>query len=313
MEIYYDLDKLPALSDTVVTIGSFDGVHLGHQHILQRVCEKAQQIGGRSVVVTFHPHPRSVVPSRGGDPLQLITTLHEKAHWLAHYGIDILVVVPFTMEFASQSPDEYIEQFLVRCLHPAHIIIGYDHKFGKGRAGDIQYLKKLAATFQYEVEEISPHDVDDIIISSTKIRKALLIGDIDQATKLLGHSFQLSGEVVHGEKIGTKIGFPTANLAIKDNFKLLPPEGIYAVWVHHAQHTYQGMLYVGRRPTLDDNLAKTIEVNILDFQASIYGEFLTLDLVAYLRDDIKFNNLDELSQQLAHDKTQTIRVLGTAL
>lgn len=223
MNVYHDLNNLPAFNNAVITIGSFDGVHQGHQKILEQVKALSKVKNGESVVITFHPHPRLVIYPNDTS-LQLITTIEEKIALLRKYEVDNLVVVPFSKTFSQLKADEYIEQFLLDKFHPVAIVIGYDHHFGANRQGDINYLRWYAEIGQYEVHEISKQEIDELAISSSKIRKALLSSQIKKATQLLGHYFTLTGTVVHGQKIGTKIGFPTANLEINDAYKLIPPD-----------------------------------------------------------------------------------------
>lgn len=308
MRVFNDLNDLPDFQNAVLTIGSFDGVHLGHQQILDRVKALARQCDGESLVITFHPHPRLVIYPKDNS-LQLITSIDEKVELMRRYGIDNVIVVPFTVEFSQQSADEYIQKFLVEKFHPKYIVIGYDHHFGLNRQGDINYLRWHGEQSGYEVVEIAKHEVEDIAVSSTKIRKALEEGAVDQAQRLLGHHFSLTGTVVHGNKIGKKIGFPTANLDLGNRHKLLPPAGIYAVFVHHKGQRYGGMLYIGDRPTLKEYQNKTIEVNIFDFEKEIYGDKLRLELIARTRNDQAFENLEQLSEQLAVDQQETQAVI----
>ena len=309
MKVYRDLNNLPAFKNAVLTIGSFDGVHMGHQQIIQQINDLAASIDGESVLITFHPHPRLVV-SKDKDSLRLLNTLEEKAALLEQYGVDALVVVPFSKEFASQSPDAYIQDFLVAHFQPKIIAIGYDHKFGKDRAGNISYLRKFEEECQFKVVEISKQEVADIAVSSTKVRKALSKGEVRKADKLLGHTFSISGTVVKGLQLGGELGFPTANIQVADAYKLVPPEGIYAVHVVHQKERYQGMLYIGNRPTIDHDLAQTIEVNIFDFNQDIYGQELRVDFIDYLRGDQKFDSLDALRDQLSKDKENALKVLN---
>lgn len=304
MRVFNDLNDLPDFQNAVVTIGSFDGVHLGHQQILNQVKGLARQCAGESIVITFHPHPRLVIYPKDKS-LQLITSIDEKVDLMRRYGIDNVVVVPFTVEFSQQSADEYIQKFLVGKFHPRYIVIGYDHRFGLNRQGDINYLKWHGEQSGYEVVEIGKHEVEDIAVSSTKIRTALEQGAVDQAQRLLGHYFFLTGTVVHGNKIGKKLGFPTANLDLNNRHKLLPPTGIYAVYAYHKDQRYGGMLYIGDRPTLKEYQNKTIEVNLFDFDKDIYGDKLRLELVARTRDDQAFSDLEQLSAKLAEDRKET--------
>lgn len=307
MRIYKDLNNLPAFKNAVLTIGSFDGVHIGHQQIIQQINDLAKSIDGESVLITFDPHPRFVVGKQQSD-LKLLNTLEEKANLLERCAVDVLVVVPFSKEFASQSPNAYIQDFLVTHFQPKIIAIGYDHKFGQNRVGDISYLKKFEQKHDFKVVEISKQEVADIAVSSTKVRRALMQGDVHKAGRLLGHSFGITGIVVKGLQIGTTIGYPTANIEVKHPYKLIPPEGIYAVWVIYDDRRYQGMLYIGNRPTIDHDLKQTIEVNIFDFNQDIYGKELKVEFIEYLRGDVKFTTIEALKDQLTEDKQAALNV-----
>ena len=309
MRVFNDLTDLPDFQNAVLTIGSFDGVHRGHQQILDHVKQLARQHDGESIVVTFPPPPRLIIYPKD-DSLRLITSIDEKVQLLRHYGIDNVVIVPFTVEFSQQSADEYIKKFLVDKFHPKHIVIGYDHRFGLNRQGDINYLKWHGEACGYEVVEIGQHEVEDIAVSSTKIRRALEAGEMDSAAQLMGHYFTLTGTVVHGNKIGKSLGFPTANLELAHKHKLLPPGGIYAVYARHQEQRYGGMLYIGDRPTLEQYHNKTIEVNLFDFDKKIYGDKLQLELVKRTRDDAQFENLEALSRRLAQDREETQRIIS---
>ncbi|MCP4441861.1 MAG: bifunctional riboflavin kinase/FAD synthetase [Aureispira sp.] len=308
MKIHRALEQLPQIKNAVITIGSFDGVHIGHQQIINRINEIAQAIDGESVLITFHPHPRIALKPENNS-LRLITTLNEKAEVLRAYGVDHLVVVPFTKEFASQSPDEYIQNFLVKHFQPKRIVIGYDHKYGKNRVGDIIYLKNFETKYGYEVTEISPQEVEDIAVSSTKVRNALQQGEVARAAKLLGHSFVLIGKVVKGLQLGSQLGYPTANIKVAEPYKLIPPQGIYAVQVEYDSKVYNGMLYIGDRPTLEKELAQTIEVNIFDFDTNIYEELLKITFIKHIREDQKFDSLEDLKTQLGADKEAALNIL----
>lgn len=308
MRVFNDLNNLPSFRNAVVTIGSFDGVHLGHQQILQKVNDLANSIDGESIVITFHPHPRLVVYPRD-ESMKLITSIDEKVQLLERYHVDNVVVVPFTIEFSQLSADEYIEKFLVEKFHPRYIVVGYDHRFGLNRQGDLNYLKWHGPKGGYKVFEIPEHEVDDMAVSSSKIRTAMEKGDVAAARRLLGHPFTLTGMVIHGNKIGNKLGFPTANLDIRQKHKLAPPSGIYAVYVLHNRQRYGGMLYIGSRPTLREYKNRTIEVNIFDFDKDIYGDKLQLELVERIRDDVQFGQLEELREQLRKDKITARKIL----
>jgi riboflavin kinase/FMN adenylyltransferase len=301
MKVFKDLTQLPDFQDTAITIGSFDGVHSGHQKILEQLNDSAKKAGGESVVITFHPHPRLVVKQSGND-LKLLTTMEEKTAYLAQYGVQNVVYVPFSKEFANQLPEAYIEQFLVKNFHPKYIIIGYDHQFGKDRKGNFELLKKQEQKLGFEVLEIEKQVVNDISISSSKIRTALINKDLWEAESLLGHRYSMMGKVTKGQQIGRTLGFPTANLMPLEAEKLLPSIGIYAVWVDVDGQRYGGMLYIGNRPTLTMFNNLTIEVNIFKFNADIYDKTINIEFVEFLRDDKKFDNLEDLTMALGKDK-----------
>lgn len=308
MKVFHDLNNLPTFKNAVVTIGSFDGVHTGHQKIIEKVNQLARSINGESIIITFHPHPRQIVYPKD-DTLKLLTTIEEKIELFERYGADNVVVAPFTIEFSQLSADEYIQKFLVGKFHPKHIVIGYDHRFGLNRQGDIHYLKWYGKDAGYEVLEIEKQEVEDIAVSSSKVRKALEKGDVRSARQFLGHFFTLTGPVVHGQAIGLSLGFPTANLDIRQKHKLIPPSGIYAVLVYHQGTQYRGMLYIGDRPTIKEYSHRTIEVNIFDFDKLIYGETLKLELVEFLRGDTAFETLEDLKVQLSKDRANAQKVL----
>lgn len=311
MKVYKDLNSLPPFRNAVITIGSFDGVHFGHRKIVKKVKDLALASGGESVVITFHPHPRQIVFPKD-DTLKLITTTQEKIQLLEQTGIDHLVIVPFTFEFSQLSADEYIQKFLIGKFKPKHIVIGYDHRFGNNRRGDINYLRWHEKSGGYKVVEIEKEEIDAIAVSSTKIRESLESGDAQMASKLLGHFFTLTGKVVKGQQIGTTIGYPTANLEIKDAAKLLPPDGIYAAYALYEGERHQAMLYVGKRPTLKKYVNRTIEVHIINFKKTIYEDELVVELVEFIRPDANLQDLDALKAQLALDQVAVEKSLGEA-
>lgn len=310
MKVHNDLNKLPAFHNAVITIGSFDGVHEGHQMIIRRMHDLAQDMQGESVLITFHPHPRLVLEQEPHD-LKLITTIEEKINLLQNYGLDHVVIVPFTKAFSQLTATQYISDFLVSRFNPHTIVIGYDHQFGAGRKGNTKLLRRHGARKNFQVIEIPKQEIETIAISSTKIRKALTEGAVEQAARLLGHAFTLTGTVVHGQQIGNQIGFPTANLEIKSPHKLIPSTGIYAVRVRHQEQWFGGMLYIGDRPTLKEHHNRTIEVNIFDFDKEIYGDKLELQFIQFIRADQAFSGLDALRDQLALDRKSSLSVLAS--
>jgi len=306
LRLFKNLNDLPNFNNTALTVGTFDGVHKGHQKLIQRLNQKATDLNGESLIITFHPHPRSVVKTE--PEIKLINTIEEKIILLDKYGIQNLVIVPFNRTFSNQSPQKYIENFLIKNFNPKVIIIGYNHKFGKNRAGDIHFLKQQGQQLGFEIEEIAEHEVQDISVSSTKIRNHLLKGEIDLANNLLGHYFSLKGTVIKGQQLGSKIGFPTANLHIADASKIIPDAGIYAVLVQTANEQLKGMLYIGNRPTLSGT-NRSIEVNIFDFDKNIYGEQLSLQLIKKTRADKAFSSIQEMTAAIELDKVAVEKVL----
>lgn len=306
MQVHQQLQALPHFTKCVITIGAFDGVHKGHQKIIAALQQEASRIGGETVLITFHPHPRKIVA--GNFSLQMINTLEEKIDLLSQLPVDHLVVVPFTSLFAEQSAESYIRNFLVEKFHPHTIIIGYDHQFGKDRKGNFELLQKMAPVYNYQLIEIPEHLSNEIVISSTKIRKALLDSDVATANELLGYNFYFTGKVVAGDKLGRELGYPTANLQYTNNDKIHLGQGVYAVYVKVAGEEKKGMLSIGTRPTLGDGDEK-VEVNIFDFDQEIYGQEITVTVKKYLRPQVKYNNLPELVQQLSLDKEESLRYL----
>lgn len=304
MRVFHSIDQLPEFKHTVFTQGTFDGVHLGHQQILNRLRSEAQRVGGESLVLTFWPHPRLFLFPDDNN-LKLLQTLDEKLEMFAHCQVDNVVVLPFTKELSHVMPHEYIQEFLVNRLNVKLAIVGYDHRFGRNREGDIQVLRQYASKFAYEVEEIAAEDIDEITISSTKIRNALLEGDADTAMKYLGRPYSFRGKVVEGMKLGRKLGYPTANLFIEDTYKLIPAIGVYAVKCRVRGLEYGGMMNIGNNPTIPGK-SFSIEVNIFDFQGDIYEEHIEVLVIARLRDEKKFQNLDELALNLHFDKTNAL-------
>ncbi len=309
MKLFNNLDELPDFKNAVLTIGSFDGVHTGHQKILDQVKQIAKEADGESVVITFHPHPRHFLFPDNNSP-QLINTIDEKVALLKRNGIDNVVVVPFNMDFSSQSAEEYIENFLVQKFNPKYIVIGYDHKFGKNRSGNIELLKSYEEKSGFKIIEIDKQEIENIAVSSTKIRKALEAGEIRKANKYLDHSFSMAGTVVHGQSVGHSLGFPTANIEVNNKYKLIPPDGIYAVYAVYNEQRYKAMLYIGSRPTLKDHDNKTIEVNIFEFNKDIYGDKLKIELVEKIRGDARFDGLEALKARIAQDKVESLKILS---
>jgi riboflavin kinase / FMN adenylyltransferase len=315
MTVHTDINNLPVFKNAVVTIGTFDGLHKGHQQILNLMLDEAAKVNGETVIITFHPHPRQVIAANQNE-LFLLNSLQEKISLLEKYGIQHLVVTPFTEAFSLQSAEEYIENFLVKTFHPHTIIIGHDHRFGKSRSGDFALLEDKAQQFNYRVKEIPGFMLEENTISSTIIRQALQKGNIETANEYLGYPYFFSGTVIEGNKLGRTIGYPTANLQITEDKKLIPGNGVYAVKVDLSgkdspfgiHNSYFGMMNIGVRPTVE-GVNRMIEVNIFDFEKEIYGSILTVHIYKRLRNEQKFNGLDELKEQLGRDKAMAEEAL----
>lgn len=307
MKVYRSIDQLPKFKNSVITIGTFDGVHEGHRHLIQKIKLLAKEIEGESAIITFNPHPRLIIHP-DDKSLRILTTLNEKISLLEKERVDHLIVVPFTKEFSLLSAKDYLINFLIEHFHPSIIVTGYNHSFGHHRDGNIEMLRKFENEFHYKVKELNKQLVDDIAVSSTRIRIALNEGDIALATHLLGHNYSVSGTVDHGQQLGNKIGFPTANITINDKLKLIPADGVYAVYVIFKNEILKGMMNIGYRPTVD-GLHHKLEVHILEFDKDLYNEVLEIQFVKRLREEKKFSSIDELKQQLKLDKANTIAVL----
>jgi riboflavin kinase/FMN adenylyltransferase len=307
MKIYHGIDDFSKLDFAVVTSGTFDGVHLGHQKIFSRVREIAERHQGETVVITFWPHPRLVLHPED-ESLKLLNTFEEKAALLKGQGIQHLIRIPFTKEFSQLTSEQFIQKILVDTIGTKKLVIGYDHHFGKNREGSFEQLKLNGPRYGFDVEEIPRQDVDHIGVSSTKIRKALKEGDITTANHFLGNPYSITGRVIAGDKIGRLLGYPTANIETDSKYKLIPMDGIYAVTVRHEHTIYGGMLYIGYRPTINGTKLN-IEVNIFDFNQDIYGESLTIYFHKLIRGDMKFSDLEKLKEQLKSDQEESLKVL----
>lgn len=317
MQVYNNVSEFKGVVNPVVTIGTYDGVHLGHQQIINRLRDSALSINGESVVLTFDPHPRLVLfPDQ--TELQLLNTLNEKIALLQKYGVQHLVIHPFTKSFSQISYADFVRTILADGLGVRKLIIGYDHHFGHNRTGGLHELQGMAPQFGFEVEEIPEQDIDAVAVSSTRIRKALCAGAVAEAALLLGHDYSISGSVIKGKQLGRTLGFPTANLSVTGTHKLIPPNGIYAVKVAladpmNALNThcalYNGALSIGTRPTFD-NGDRSIEVNIFDFKGDLYGNTITLFFKHYLREELKFDSAEALVVQMQKDKLRSIELLS---
>jgi riboflavin kinase / FMN adenylyltransferase len=306
MKVYRGLDEFKKLDFAVVTSGTFDGVHFGHQRILQRVTEISGKNGGESVLLTYWPHPRLVLfPEQ---ELYLLSSIEEKTELLSQNHVDHLIILPFTKTFSHLSSEDFIKEILVDKIGTKKLVIGYDHKFGKNREGSFDELKKNSPLYGFEVEEIPKQMIENNAVSSTKIRRALMAGDVNTANEYLGRPYSIHGTVIEGDKIGRTIEFPTANIEVSFKNKLIPAEGIYAVTVALGQSTFKGMLNIGYRPTFGGT-QKRVEVHIFDFSENIYGKSMRIDFHARMRSEVKFENAASLKAQLHHDKTETLKIL----
>lgn len=327
MKIYHDILEFKPLQNAVVTIGTFDGVHLGHRKIISRLQELARQCGGETVILTFFPHPRMILHPEDQN-LKLITTIAEKAKLLEELGIDHLIITPFSRDFSNLSAEEYIRRMLVDRIGTKKIVIGYDHRFGKDRSGGLTELQNFAPIYGYEVEEIPEQDVNEVAVSSSRIRNAVLKGETALANQFLGYAFFITGKVIRGDQIGRTLGYPTANLFIEESYKLVPADGIYAVTIERRAENRErnalieqnvgesplpaprspllyGMAYIGHRPTIN-GMTRNIEVNIFDFNSDIYNQTLQMSFHAFIRHDVKFAGLEELTEQLGRDKENVL-------
>jgi riboflavin kinase / FMN adenylyltransferase len=300
MKVYRGLEEFSGVKNAVVTTGTFDGVHVGHRKIISRLKETAAQINGESVILTFFPHPRLVLFPEDND-LKLINTLSERIELLDKAGIDHLVVIPFTKEFSRLTSVEFIQKILVEKIQTKKLVIGYDHHFGKNREGSFEHLKQYSHEYGFTVEEIPEQDINDVAVSSTKIRAALLNGDIKTADIYLGYPFSIEGKVIRGDQIGRQIGYPTANISIEENYKLIPGDGIYAVKIFLSGDEYKGMLYIGNRPVVNGQ-SKSIEVYIFDFDQNIYDQPIKAEFHHFIRNDMELKNLEQLKEQLREDE-----------
>lgn len=307
MSVFYSTEAIPAFKNPVLTIGSFDGVHQGHQAILASVVAEARKVGGESIVLTFEPHPRKII--QPDKPLGLLSSLDSKIEKISQAGIDHIVVVPFSRDFSMMGSKEYVEDFLYNTFKPHTIIIGYDHHFGHNREGNIAILRALLPD-QVSVIEIEEQLIKDAHVSSTKIRNAVMEGNMQAVTAMLGRPYQIEATVVHGNKIGRTIGYPTANLQPDYSDILVPGIGIYAVLVHIQGQTFKGMMSIGKRPTVTDDGNITIEVNILDFDRDIYGEKLQVIFIAYVRGEEKLDGLEALKAKIASDEVRIRSILA---
>lgn len=307
MKVFHNIDHFKPTKPIWLTQGTFDGVHIGHQKILKQVVEEARNAGGESVLLTFYPHPRLVLYPDDND-LKLLTTIEEKVELISELGMDYMIIMPFTKELSRLRADEFVRDILVEKLKVSKLIVGYDHRFGRNREGGLKEMEVFAETYGFQLEEIPSQDIDHSIVSSTKVRKALLDGDVQVAKAYLGKPYTITGEVEKGKQLGRIMGFPTANIRVSSSFKLIPQNGIYAVWVWHNEIKYGGMLNIGENPTFDHK-DWSVEVHIFDFSNEIYGDILHIEFVTKTRNEIRFVNSSELRTQLDKDEKEIRAIL----
>ena len=308
MKVYTNIEDFKDVKNPIVTTGTFDGVHLGHQKIISRLKDVAQKHQGETVLLTFYPHPRMVLFPEDNE-LKLLNTQQEKIQLLEKYGVDHLIIYPFTKEFSRLTSVEFVRNIIVNSIHTKKLIIGYNHHFGRNREGSFEHLKEFGPIYGFEVEEIPAKDIDSIEVSSTKIRSALQSGDVETANSYLGHAYSISGQVINGNQLGRTIGYPTANISVEDKYKLIPSDGVYVVKVDVKGKMYGGMLNVGNNPTILGK-GRSIEVNIFDFNDTIYGEDATIYFIKRLRDEVKFAGVEELKNALEIDKQNALKILS---
>lgn len=310
LEIIHDVSSFHSSNRTIVTIGTFDGVHLGHQKILEQLIADAQKRGKKSVLLTFFPHPRMVLQK--DVQIELINTIEEKAKLLEKMGLDYLIIHPFSKEFSRMTALDFVRDILVNQLKTSKLVIGYDHHFGKNREGNIDQLREYSPLYGFDIEEISAQDIDNVSISSTKIRRALHDGNLKTANQFLGYHFTINGTVVNGKQLGGKIGFPTANIHVEESYKLIPKTGVYVVRSSVNGRLVDGMMNIGYRPTVDGK-HQTIEVHFFDFDEDLYGQKLSIELCYFLREEQKFDSVESLIAQLKIDKAQSLQFLADNL
>lgn len=308
MKIYNNFSDFVKVPNAIVTIGTFDGVHLGHQAILKDMVKTAKDIGGETVVITFYPHPRQVLNINAAN-LRFITTQDEKLQLLEKSGVDNVIVVNFTKEFSRVSSEDFIRDYIIEHINPVKLVIGYDHHFGNNRMGDFNLLSEMQNKYNFQVQRIEAHDVENIAVSSTKIRHSLQQGDIERANALLGYQFSYIGKVVSGNKIGREIGYRTANIEVEREFRLIETSGVYATYVDYEGKEYKSMTYIGKKPTVNNDETENIEVHLFDFAGDIYDKEIKVRFVKRVRGEQKFESLDALKKQIQIDEKNIREIL----
>ena len=307
MQVHYGFESYKNIKNPIVTVGTFDGVHFGHQKIIQRLQKIAKKNNGESVLLTFDPHPRKILLNDQG--LKLIHTINEKINILENLGLDHLVIYPFTLEFSKFSAKRYIDELLIQKLGTHTLVIGYDHHFGNDREGNIDLLKKYEKSNPFYLEEIKAHEIEEIKISSTKVRSAIEKGNIHLVNDYCGHFYEFSGEVVHGNGIGKTIGTPTANIKLNSNEKIIPLDGVYAVICQIKDANYKGIMNIGFKPTVDEGQKRTVEIHLFDYEKEIYGQDLRTKVIERIRDEVKFNSLKEMKNKILKDNEKAKIIL----
>jgi riboflavin kinase/FMN adenylyltransferase len=307
VKVYHGIQAIEPINKPVVTVGTFDGLHIGHQKVIGELVHTASTIGGKSVVVTFYPHPRTVL--QPNYDLRLIISRKEKMKIFEKLGIDVLICLEFTKEFAKTSSEDFIKKYLVEPLHPVKVIIGYDHHFGADRKGNLEFLTEMGRKYHFEVEKITMQELDETAVSSSKIREAIRHGDMKTATRFLGYNYSISGKVVMGNQLGRKLGFPTANIQPDEPNKIIPEYGVYAILLEWNDKLYKGMSNIGIRPTLQENHL-TIEAHLFDFDEDLYGQEVTLYFLDHTRVEKKFRDLELLRRRLVIDRLKVKKILG---
>lgn len=306
MVIVRDLAQIKQEKNTVITLGTFDGLHIGHQQIVKSVADKSRNYGGRNFLITFDPHPRKIVSTK--NHIRLLSTLEEKIEFLKPLGIETFFIINFTKEFSQQSPEQFVTKYLVEGIGVKEVVIGYDHHFGKGRGGDMDLLSELGAKYDFKITPVEEFKINEETISSTKIRNALLAGDISKANKMLGRKYSFTGIVVKGDGRGKELGYPTANLKIKNEDKLLPANGIYAAECIIEGENFHGLLCIGSRPTFTSAGDVVPEIYIYNFDREIYNTEIQVNLIEHIRGEEKFNSAEELIQQMNNDKEAGLKI-----
>ena len=308
MKIYNNFSDFVKVPNTIVTIGTFDGVHLGHQAILKDMVKTAKEIGGETVVITFYPHPRYVLNINAAN-LRFITTQEEKLKLLEKSGVDNVVVVNFTKEFSRVSSEDFIRDYIIKHINPVKLVIGYDHHFGNNRMGDFSLLSEMQNKYNFTLQRIEAHDVENIAVSSTKIRHSLQQGDVERANALLGYQFSYIGKVVSGNKIGRELGYRTANIDLEKEFRLIETSGVYATYVDYEGKEYKSMTYIGKKPTINNDEVENIEVHLFDFDGDLYDKEIKVRFVKRVRGEQKFESLDALKKQIQIDEKNIREIL----